>query len=123
MNCSQLDSIRADYMAAFLNPEEAERSIWRFDVTPREHALADAIDRQSYDDIAAADKNPAAKFAITGPGIEDTYFTSLPEFFSALHWIVFEHFRGCLAENHYENSRAYTAARREKNDYLTPIES
>ena len=122
MNCSDLDSIRADYMAAFLTPEEAERSIWRFDVTPRSYALAVARDRQNYDDIEAAKKNPGASFAITGPGIEDTYFTSLPEFFSALHWIVFEHFKGCLAENHYENSREYTAAKRAKNDYLTPIE-
>jgi hypothetical protein len=121
LTASQLDTIRAEYMAAFLTPEEADRSIWLYDVTRASVARSIAVDRQDYDAMKAAADNPTAKFALTGPGIEDTYFTSLPEFFSALHWLVHDHFRGLLAENHFENSRVWTANRRAKKDYLCEL--
>jgi hypothetical protein len=84
----ELDTLRADTMRAFLN-EEGQREIWKYDIVSTRAALAEAVDRDDYDNQqAGCDAHRAGKgFALIGAGIMDHHFSTPEELISILRWL------------------------------------
>lgn len=96
LSVTDLDSLRAECMMAMLNAEGREH-IWMYDITPRSFCVSDAVSRQNYDSIQAAADNADKPFALTGPGIEDTYFGTVMELISSLVWLCRDGYLSCYA--------------------------
>jgi hypothetical protein len=77
MDLIELDTLRAETMRALLN-EQGRKEVWKYDVVRSREALAEAVDRQSYDNMqTGVDALQAGKrYALVGPGIEDHHFTT-----------------------------------------------
>ena len=108
-----LDSIRAEVMMALLNKKGREE-IWKYDIIQRKQALLEALDRQNYDNIETAHKNPDKPYALVGPGIEDSYFGTVAELVSILFWLCQKSIGGELCvkpDDSYANQQEFLAER------------
>lgn len=104
LTLDQLDNIKAGYMRAFLNAE-GRKEIWKYDIVPRGYALPRAAADFNYDALMAGMAAPRDCYCLIGD-IEDSYFSTLPEFFALLHWLVFKHLgEEYLAGDFYSNAR------------------
>lgn len=85
MNLTKLDTFRAEKMKEYLN-EKGQNEIWRYDISYREHALSEALDRYDFDNISIGmeTKKP---FCLVGPGIVDHYFATEEELDKILIWL------------------------------------
>src|ERR1019366_2939662 len=72
-------------MMALLN-KEGRNEIWKYDILKRKQALAEAVDRQNYDNVEAG-SNTDKPYALVGPGIEDSYFGTVFELISLCYWL------------------------------------
>lgn len=88
MTITDLDTLRADAMRAMLD-DEGRRHVWKYDVTPIDTAYRLALDDQDYDNIQiAGDARKAGhRYALTGPGICDSPFTTPAELLMLIYWL------------------------------------
>lgn len=94
---TELDSFRADLMRALLD-KEGQGQIWRYDVCPARHALAEARGNQNYDDIMTGLENATGArkpYALIGAGICDHYFATVDELRALVVWLCVDGYLSC----------------------------
>jgi hypothetical protein len=104
LTLTELDTIRANEMHHYLNPEGCQE-IWKYDIITRKQALKEAICNQNYDNMEH-DSDNSKKYALVGCGIDDCLFNTVDELKELVKWLC-TGYLGCYLKPEFKNLARY----------------
>lgn len=98
MTITDLDTLRADTMRAFLN-DEGRTHVWKYDIVCTDLARRIAAADYDFDNLEATSEGlrTGKPFCLIGPGIVDAPFATEGELVSLLAWLCYDGYLSCYA--------------------------